>query len=111
MDSMDHLEFIVFPVPETEPQVVNEPQTKTVQTIVFNSTGEFTISDTLSQANALAVFDLVRDLHPLKQAAFKFMQEMLPEVPDSMLNKPEHIRKLLVAKQEINAILYASRND
>lgn len=103
---MDSLDYLVFPELETEPRIENG------QTIVLSSTGEFTISDTLSKANALAVFNLVYDSkHPLKQAAFKVIQEMLPEVLDNMFSKPDCINKLMAAKREIDAILDAARND
>lgn len=66
---------------------------------------------TLSKENALEVFNLGHHHYTdqLKREAFKFIQQIIPEVPSSMIQNRDYINKLVAAKREFDAILEASK--
>lgn len=66
---------------------------------------------TLSKANALEVFNLshLHNSDQLRREAFKFIQQIIPEVPGSMIHNPDSVNKLLAAKSEFEAILEAAK--
>lgn len=65
------------------------------------------ISATLSQSNALEVFNIAHhhNCDRLKQAAFKVIQKMLPEIPDNLVENENQVNRLVAAKREFDAIL------
>lgn len=102
----DNLERLMKIMDSLQPPPIEQP-TQRPQEIAFHTTGEFTISGCLSPANAVEVFNLVADpSHQLKAAAFKIIQKMYPDIPDSMINNPDRVNRFVAAKREIEAILH-----
>lgn len=66
----------------------------------------------LSEANALDAFNIgsVYGFNQLKLAAFKFIQKILPEMPEKTKNFPDQVNKLIKAKQELDSMLEESKD-
>lgn len=91
------------------PTVINI-ESQNLQKIDFNvSEYSFTLSDILSENNALEVFNLVTVNHPLKAAAFKMLQKKYTGIPESLINKKEEVNQLIEAKRQIEFILAAGK--
>lgn len=66
----------------------------------------------LNDSNALEVFNLGHhhQSDELKQPAFNAIQKMFPEIPDTLINNPDHINKLVLIKREFDAVLAATKS-
>lgn len=70
------------------------------------------VLSTLNETNALEVFNLGHDhkSDELTKAAFNILQKMCPDIPDALINSPEHINKRIQLKQEFDALLAAEKS-